>query len=63
MFCLRLICCNVRKTKENPCVFQLSSHCQGFCCDPKHFIVKFEEHIVKCAEKMGANIVKNAICI
>ena len=35
----------------------------GFCPDPKYFIVNCEQNIVKYAEKMGENIVKNAISI
>ena len=34
-------------------VFQVSRPYLGFCSDPKHFIVNFEENVVKCAEKWG----------
>ena len=32
------------------CVFQISRPYLGFCPDPKHFIVNFEENTVKYAE-------------
>ena len=44
------------------CVFQVSRPYLGFCHDAKHFIVNFEENIVKYAEN-GENKVKNVIFI
>ena len=35
------------------CVFQVSRPYLGFCPDPKHFIVNFEENTVKSVEKSG----------
>ena len=39
--------------KKNICVFQVSRPYLVFCPDPKHFIVKCEQNVVKFAEKMG----------
>ena len=41
------------KVPKNICVFQVSRPYLGFCPDPKHFIVNFEEIVVKFAGKSG----------
>ena len=41
------------RPKTYVCVFQVSRPYLGFCPDPKHFIVSFEENIVKYADKWG----------
>ena len=41
----------VLRPKTNICVFRVSQPYLGFCPDPEHFIVKFEENSVKNAEK------------
>ena len=38
------------------CVFQVFWPDLAFCPDPKHFIVKCEQNIVKCAEKWWPNV-------
>ena len=45
-----LHCCLGRK---HTCAFQVSRSYQGFCPDPKHFIVNCERNIDKYAEKNG----------
>ena len=35
----------------------------GFCLDPDHFIVKFEQTLVGYAEKWQKNVVQNPIYI
>ena len=45
------------------CVFQVSRPYLGFCPDPKHFIVNCEQNVVNFAEKMGENVLKNAISV
>ena len=40
-----------KNKKKNVCVFQVSRPYIGFCPDPKPFIVKCEQHIVKYAGK------------
>ena len=35
------------------CVFQVSRRYLGFCPDPKHFIVNYEQNVVKFARKWG----------
>ena len=44
---------NTRVTlgQKNICVFQVSRPYLGFCPDPKHFIVNYEQSVVKFAEK------------
>ena len=37
--------------KKNTCVFQVSQPYLGFCPDPNHFIVNFEENTVKMLKK------------
>ena len=46
--------CHIR-SKKYICVFQVSRLYLGFCPDPKHFIVNYEQNVVKFAEKWGKN--------
>ena len=43
----------IRQKKRNICVFQVSRPYLGFCPDPKHFIVNWEQNVVKFAGKWG----------
>ena len=39
------------RPKQNICVFQVSRPYLGFCPDLKHFIVDYEQNVVKFAKK------------
>ena len=39
--------------QKNICVFQVSRPYLGFCPDPKHFIVNWEQNVIKFAGKWG----------
>ena len=59
IFCFCFTDCKVKKKTKKMCVFQISQPYLGFCSDPKHFIVKYEQNIVRYAEKKVENVVKN----
>ena len=48
-----IVTCKTKGQKKIICVFQVAQPYQGFCFDPKYFIVNFEENIVNYAEKWG----------
>ena len=52
----------LNKAKNIICVCQVSLPYQGFCPDPKHFIVNYEQNIVNMLEN-ELKCCKNALSI